>query len=68
MSRYNVFQYKIYDRMSYLGALYDNFEIFGKNKFRWGRIFENRGAVIEISPHFQLENGFELTKGRRIKF
>ena len=68
MSRYNVFQYKISDRMSYLGALYDNFEIFRKKKFQWGRVFENRGPVREISTDFQSENGFELTKDRRINF
>ena len=31
-------------------------------------VFENRGAVREISTDFQSENGFELTKDRRIKF
>ena len=51
MTRYNVFQYEISDRMSYLGAPYDNFEIFQK-KIQWGRIFENRGAVLEISTYF----------------
>ena len=40
--------------MGYFGALYDNFE--------WGIIFENRGAVREISTDIQSENGFELTK------
>ena len=68
MSRYNVFQYKISDRMSYLGALYDNFEFFLKKIFQWERNFENRGAVREISTDFQSENGFELTKDRRIRF
>ena len=68
MSRFKVFQYKISDRMSYLGALYDNFEIFRKKNFQWERIFENRGAVREISTDFQSENGFELTIYRRIKF
>ena len=53
--------------MSYLGALYDNFEIFRKKIFQWERNFENRGAVREISADFQSENGFELTKDRRIK-
>ena len=67
MSRFKVFQYKISDRMSHLGALYDNFEIFRKKNFQWERIFENRGAVREISTDFQSENGFELTKDRRIK-
>ena len=68
MSRFKVFQYKISDRMSHLGALYDNFEIFRKKIFQWERIFENRGAVREISTDFQSENGFQLTQHRRIKF
>ena len=38
--------------MSRLGALYDNFEIFRKKKFQWETIFENRGAVREISTDF----------------
>ena len=67
MSRFKVFQYEISDRMSYSRTLYDNFEIFRKKIFQWGRIFENRGAVREISTDFQSENGFELTKDRRIK-
>ena len=54
--------------MSHLGVLYDNFEIFRKKKFQWGRIFKNRGAVCEISTDFQSENGFELTTYRRIIF
>ena len=33
MSRVKVFQYEIYDRVSRLGALYDNFEIFRKKIF-----------------------------------
>ena len=66
--RFKVFQYEISDRMSYLGALYDNFEIFRKKFFQWESIFENRGAVREISTDFQLKNGFELIKDRRIKF
>ena len=69
MSCYNVFKYKISDQMSYLTAPYDNFEeMFRKKFFQWGRIFENRGAVREISTDFQSENGFQLTKHRRIKF
>ena len=60
--------YKISDRMSHLGALYDNFEIFRKKIFNGRKIFENRGAVREISTHFQSENAFELTTYRRIKF
>ena len=66
-ARFKVFQYEISDRMSYSRTLYDNFEIFRKNFFQWGRIFENRGAVREISTDFQYENGFELTKDSRIK-
>ena len=34
MLRFKVFQYKISYRMSYLRALYDNFEILEK-KFQW---------------------------------
>ena len=56
MSRFKVFQYEIVDRMSYLTTLYDNFEIFQKKNFQWGRIFENRGDVCEISTDFQTEN------------
>ena len=43
--------------MSYLTALYDNFEIFQK-KIQWGRIFENREAVREISTDFHLKTVF----------
>ena len=68
MSRFKVFQYKLSDRMSHLGALIDNFEIFPKKIFQWERIFENRGAIREISTDFQSENGFELTIYMRIKF
>ena len=68
MSSYNVFQYKISHRMSYLGALYENFEIFRKKNFQWERIFENRGSAREISTDFQSENGFELPIHRRINF
>ena len=68
MFRFKVFQYKNSDRMSHLEALYDNSEIFRKKKFQWERIFENRGTVCEISTDFQFENGFELTKHRRINF
>ena len=41
-------------------------KFFEKN-FQWGRVFENRGAVREISTDFQSENGFDLTKNRRIE-
>ena len=44
MFRIKVFQYKISDRMSYLGALYDNFETFRK-KFSMGKNFrKSRGS------------------------
>ena len=66
--RYNIFQYKISDPMSFLTALYDNFKIFRKNFFHWERNFENRGAFRKISTDFQFENGFELSKCRRIDF
>ena len=48
--------------MSYLRTLHDNFEIFRKIEFQWGKIFENRRALREISIDFQSENGFKLTK------
>ena len=67
MSRYNVFQYEISDRMSYMGALCDNFEIFQK-KFQWEWIFKNGGAVRKISTDFQPENSFELTNYSKINF
>ena len=67
MSRFKVFQYEICDRMSHLGALYENFEIFQK-KFQWERIFENRGVVCEILTDFQSKDVFELTKYWRINF
>ena len=67
MSRLRVFQYKISDRKSYLGALYNNFEIFRK-KIQWESIFENPGVVREISADFQSENGFDLKNNRRINF
>ena len=68
MPRFKVFQCEISDRMNYSRTLYENFEIFRKKNFQWGRIFENRGAVREISTDFQSEYGFELTIDRRIKF
>ena len=46
--------------MKYLRALYDNFEFFWKTQ--GVRIFENRGAVHEISTDFRSDDGFELTK------
>ena len=61
VSRYNVFQYKISDRMSYLTALYDNFEIFRKKNF-------NGEEFSKIETDFQSENGFELKNYRGIFF
>ena len=48
--------------------LYDNFEIFRKKIFNGEEFSKIEGAVREISTDFQSENGFELTKDRRIKF
>ena len=67
MSRYNVVQYEIPDQMSYLRTLYDHFENFRKIKFQWERIFEKTLAFCEFSLDLQSENGFELTKDRRIE-
>ena len=64
-NRFKVFHYEISDRIIYLIDLYDNFENF-KKIYQWGRIFENGEAAREISIDFQCENGFELTKYRRI--
>ena len=35
MCHYNVFQYEIHDRMSYLRSIQDIFENFRKIKFQW---------------------------------
>ena len=47
--------------MSHLTALLIILKFFEKKNFQWERIFENQGAVREISTDFQSENGFELT-------
>ena len=67
MSRYNVFQYEIPNRMSYKRTLYDHFENFRKIKYQWETIFEKPLAFCEFSLDFQSENGFDLTKDRRIE-
>ena len=67
MSRYKVFQNEIPGRMSYLRSVYNNFENFRKIKFQWERIFKKPMAFCEFSLNFQSENGFELTKDRRIE-
>ena len=55
MSRYNVFQYKISDRMSYLGALYDNFEIFRKKIFNGKEFSKIEGQFAKFQPIFNLK-------------
>ena len=67
ISCYNVFQYGIHDGMSYFRALDDNFENFRKIQFQWVRIFKKRLAFCEFSLNFESENGFEITKDRRIE-
>ena len=62
---FKVFQYKISYRISNFLDLYDNFEIFRK-KISLDRIFENREIPRQTSTDFHFENGFELTKYRRI--
>ena len=54
MSRYNGFQYKISDRMSYLGDLYDNFEIFKKN-FNGEEFSKIEGQFDKFQPIFNLK-------------
>ena len=41
-------------------------KFFEQRKFQRERIFENKGEVREILADFSSENGFELTKHRRI--
>ena len=53
--------------MRYLRSLYDHFENFRKINFQWERIFEKPLDFCEFSLDFQSENGFELTKYRRIE-
>ena len=65
--RYNIFQYEIPDRMSYLKTLYDNFESFRQKIFKRERMFQKPLAFCEFSPDFQSGSGFDLTKDRRIE-
>ena len=67
MARYNVFEFKIPDRMSFLKSLYDHFENFRKIKFQWEIILEKPTVFCEFSLDFQFENGFDLTKNMRIE-
>ena len=67
MPHYNVFQYEILDRMSFLRTLYDHFESFRKIKFQWKRIFEKPLALRKFSTDFQSESGFDLTKKNEIR-
>ena len=67
MSRNNVFQYVIPDRISYLRALDDNFENFWKIQFQWERIIKKPLAFCKFLLDFESENGFKLTKERRIE-
>ena len=67
MSRYNVFQYEIPDRMSYLRTHYNHFENFRKIKFQWEGISEKPLAFCEFLLDSQSENGFDLTKHMRIE-
>ena len=55
MSRYNVYQYEIPDRMSYLRTLHNHFEIFRKIKYQWERIFENPWAFASFPSIFNLK-------------
>ena len=61
-SRIKVFSiiFFFFDRMSYVRALWDDFENFRKNPME--RIFENTEGFHEISADFSSENDFELRK------
>ena len=67
MSRYNVFQYKVSDQMSYLTALYDNFEIFQK-KFNGEEFSKIEGHFAKFQPIFNLKTILNSKKDRRINF
>ena len=54
MSRFKVFQYEISDRMSYLKALYDNFEIFRKKIFNGKEFSKIEGQFAKFQPIFNL--------------
>ena len=58
MSRFKVFQYKISDRMSHLGALYDNFEIFRKKIFNGKEFSKIEGQFAKFQPMFNLKTVF----------
>ena len=53
MSRYNVFQYKIPNRMSYIKTLYNHFENFGKIKFQWGN-FRKTPGLLQVFIRFSI--------------
>ena len=54
-SCFKVFQYKISDRMSYLTALYDNFEIFRKKIFNGEEFSKIEGQFAKFQPIFNLK-------------
>ena len=64
-ARFKVFQYEISDRI--MQTLYDIFEKNIRMKFQLERIFEEPTAFCEFSSNFKSENGFEVSKDRRIK-
>ena len=52
MFKIKVFQYKISDRMRYLTALYDNFEIFQKKIFNEEEFLKIEGQFAKFQPIF----------------
>ena len=49
---YKAFQYEISDRISYLVALHDNFEIFRKKKFNAEEFSKIEGQFANFQPIF----------------
>ena len=55
LSRFKVFQYEISDRMSHVGALYNNFEIFRKKNFNGKEFSKIEGQFAKFQPIFNLK-------------
>ena len=55
MSRYNVFQYEIPDRMSYLRALFNNFEHFFEKYNFSGKEFAGFHSIFNLKTVFALQ-------------
>ena len=55
MSRVNIFQYEISDRMSHLRTLYDNFEIFRQKTFNVEELSKIERQFAKFQPIFNLK-------------